>query len=65
MRNHRIIKGAEALKGIIRDASAFFDDVRMNIEVSQFVDSLFISVLWKFMGPIRETYRMPRQKREK
>lgn len=43
-------RGAEALKGIIKDACAFFDDVMMEIEVGPIVDRPYISARWQFIG---------------
>ncbi|WP_018932947.1 ester cyclase [Gracilibacillus lacisalsi] len=43
-------KGAEALKGIIKDACAFFDDVDMTVVVGPIIDSPYVSARWQFAG---------------
>ncbi|MFD2925273.1 ester cyclase [Halobacillus naozhouensis] len=43
-------KGAHALKGIITDGCAFFNNVKMTIEVGPIVDRPYVSARWKFTG---------------
>ncbi len=43
-------QGPEALKGIIRDACAFFNDVEMKVEVGPIIDESYLSARWKFTG---------------
>ncbi len=45
-------KGSEALKGIITDGCAFFDDVRMTIEVDPIVEKSYVSARWKARGTL-------------
>lgn len=47
------IKGSEALKGIITDGCAFFDDVKMTIEVGPIVNKSYVSARWEFTGSYR------------
>ncbi|WP_404457205.1 ester cyclase [Oceanobacillus kapialis] len=44
------IKGSEALKGIIKDGHAYFDNVKMLVEVGPIVDKSYVSARWKFIG---------------
>ncbi|MGN8646555.1 ester cyclase [Gracilibacillus sp. HCP3S3_G5_1] len=43
-------KRREALKGIIKDACAFFDDVNMKVVVGPIIDSPYVSARWQFTG---------------
>ncbi|GAA0381778.1 ester cyclase [Bacillus horti] len=44
------LTGKDALKGIIQDGCAFFDDVVMSIEVGPIVADPYVSARWRFTG---------------
>ncbi len=43
-------KGAEALKRIINEGCAYFDDVKMTVEVEPIVEEHYVSARWQFSG---------------
>lgn len=43
-------KGIEALKGIIKDGLALFDDAAMTIEVGPIEEKPYVTARWKFTG---------------
>lgn len=57
------LTGVDALKEIIQSGCAFFDDVRMKLDVGPVIEDSYITARWTFSGTYNGT--MPGAKAEK
>lgn len=47
------VKGPDALRGIIQDGLALFDDTVMSVEVGPIEEDSYVSARWKFTGKFK------------